>query len=154
MYIPKHFKPQEFVSPSIYSKRGVKSLELMDERILRTIDDLRVNLGKPITVNNWLWNGQRKQSGYRDQSFYSTDSEYASSLSQHKYGRALDFLVKGMSAPDVRRHILENKHLYPYITFIEVDIEWCHIDCRNGELRCWSPSKGFVSEERVLKDNL
>lgn len=152
MYTPIHFKVQEFVSPAIYKQRGSKSLELMDSRILETMDALRKNLNKPITINNWIWNGDRTQSGYRDVDFYGSASTYANSLSQHKYGRAVDFLVKGMTAGEVRKHILTNIDKYPHITFLEIDINWVHIDCRNGELRCWSPDRGFVSVEQTIKE--
>ncbi|MBY8157108.1 D-Ala-D-Ala carboxypeptidase family metallohydrolase [Vibrio fluvialis] len=154
MYQPEHFKPQEYVSETLYKRRGAKSLELMDERILKTMDTLRERLGAPITINNWLWGGDRNQSGLRDDSFYKSDSAYADSLSQHKYGRAVDFLVKGIPAHEVRKHILENRELYPAITFLEVGINWVHIDCRNGEFRCWSPDNKFHTPAEVIKNKL
>lgn len=144
-YIPKHFKAHEFVPPSIFNKRGDKSFELIDSRILMTMDKLREMLGRPITVNNYYWGGSRSQSGLRTLDFYGSTSKYESSLSQHKYGRAVDFLVKGMSAVDVRKFIVDNKEHFPYITFMETDISWVHIDCRNCEaITTWSPERGFT----------
>lgn len=148
MYKPKHFKAHEFVPPSIYNRRGDKSFELIDERILITMDKLREMLGKPITINNYNWGGNRSQSGLRTRGFYKSSKEYENSLSQHKYGRAVDFLVKGMSAPDVRKFIYANKEDFPYVSFVEVDISWVHIDCRNcKQITTWSPSRGFTGFE-------
>jgi uncharacterized protein YcbK (DUF882 family) len=145
MYKCKHFKVQELVPEHIYKKRGAKAIELMDERILITMDKLREMIGKPITVNNWVWGGNRNWSGLRTAGFYSSLQSYENSLSQHKYGRAVDFLVKGMSAVDVRKFIFANKEHFPYITFVETDISWVHIDCRNCEsITTWSPDRGFT----------
>ena len=146
MYKPKHFKVQELVSPDIFNQRGSKAIELLDPRLLETLDKLREELGRPITINNWLWGGNFKQRGLRDRSFYKSDKAYVDSLSQHKYGRAVDFDVKGMSAPEVRKFIYKNREKFPFITFVETDINWVHIDCRNSEFTVWSPDRGFVNE--------
>lgn len=145
MYKPKHFQAYEFVPEHVYNQRGEKSLELIDERMLITMDTLRGLLGKPITINSWKWGGNRTQSGLRTVEFYKSSKDYEKSLSQHKYGRAIDFLVKGMDAVDVRKFIVDNKSKFPYITFLETDITWCHIDCRNCEpITTWSPKRGFT----------
>ncbi|EKD9324308.1 hypothetical protein OS347_000733 [Vibrio vulnificus] len=150
MYKSKYFKVEELVSKSMFNQRGHKAIELIDERVLMTLDSLRENLNKPITVNNWLWNGSFQQRGLRDRGFYKSDADYVSSLSQHKYGRAVDFDVKNMSAKEVRKHIIENQHLYPHISFLEVDINWVHFDVRNNDgLVLWSPKRGFISESEL-----
>lgn len=149
----RNFKIEEFVSPEMFKRRGSKCIELLDERLLDTMDSLRENLGKPITINNWLWNGNRTQSGLRDADFYGSTTKYHSSLSQHKYGRAADFLVKGMAAWQVRKHILENIEKYPHIKFLECDISWVHIDVRTGDkLMCWSPNLGYLTASDVIKN--
>lgn len=145
-YKSKYFKAHEYVPPDIYKRRGDKSFELIDSRVLITMDRLRELLGKPITINNYYWGGDRTQSGLRTRSFYKSDKEYSESLSQHKFGRACDFLVKGMTAKEVREFIYDHLDEFPYITFIETDISWCHLDVRNGEFRVWSPSRGFVDK--------
>ncbi|MGF1788738.1 D-Ala-D-Ala carboxypeptidase family metallohydrolase [Photobacterium swingsii] len=149
MYKLQHFKPQELVSKSTYNARGSKSIELMDERILITLDQLRINLGRPITVNNWIWNGQFQQRGLRTQ-----EAKEYSKYSQHTFGRAVDFDVKGMSASEVRAHILTNINLYPFISFVEVGINWVHVDVRNCDLTCWHPKRGVLSVEQVLSEQL
>lgn len=145
MYKPKHFRVEELVPKHIYQKRGDKALELIDDRVLITIDKLRELLGKPITINNWVWGGDRNWSGLRTAGFYKSLQAYEDSLSQHKYGRAVDMLVKDMNAADVRKFIYENKHEFPYVTFVEVDISWVHIDCRNCDaITTWSPDRGYT----------
>lgn len=171
MWTPKYFAKtleslaKQVLPPEVYKFRGVRGLELMDERILITLDTLRLNLGIPITVNSWAWGGNRTQSGLRDQYHYKNLEDYLKSFSQHKYGNALDFKVRGLTAHEVRKHIIENKHLYPSISFMEVgklsngeEMTWCHIDCRNRlseeQITYWSPKHGYVEEQRVLDQKL
>ncbi len=174
MFEPKYFATnldslaKQVLPEHVYTKEGVAGLRHMDERILVTLDALRKELGKPITVNSWSWGSNRNYSGYRDPSYYSTPQSYAKSTSQHKSGRALDFIVSGMSAQQVRVYILENKEKFPYITFLEVgpldqgqEMSWVHIDCRmssawleNDTIICWSPSSGYVTEKFVIENQL
>ena len=147
MYTPKHFKAHEFVPKSIYDRRGERSLELIDDRILITMDTLRENLGKPITVNNWYWGGGFSQSGLRTVEHYGTLEKYEDSLSQHKFGRGCDFRVDGMTPTMVREHIYQNKDKYPHISFVEEETPtWIHIDVRNTKaITTWGMNSGRVS---------
>lgn len=178
MWVPKYFAKsldamaQEVLPKEFYEKHGVVGLNQMDERVLRFLDVLSCNLTKQegrkvgITVNSWKWGGVRNQSGLRIADFYPTVGEYVYSRSQHKLGRAVDFKVKGMPAHEVRKHIIENKHLYPDISFIEVSpidkkgkaMTWIHVDVRlrldNDQIKYWSPVLGYVSESKVLKEKL
>lgn len=125
MYKPKYFQPFEFVSRSVFNKRGEKSLQLLDDRILMTADFLRERYG-PITINNWYWGGDRVDSGLR-----TSTSNIGSDLSQHRFGRALDMLFQNVSVEEVREDILKNPEKYPYVTATELGTSWLHIDCRN-----------------------
>ena len=135
MYKCKHFKIYELVDPVTYEIRGEKAWELLDDRALKTLDAIRDYFGVPITVNDWKWGGKRQWSGLR-----TAESPYYSPYSQHSFGRAFDCLVSGMAAQDVREAILKNrtKH-FPYITGIELDVNWLHFDCRNH-----APVKVFI----------
>lgn len=127
-YIPEHFRPQELVPPEIYSTYGdTNSYWFIDSRVLWTLDAMREYFGAPITVNNWLWGGNLTMRGFRP-----FDSQTGSPLSQHRFGRAVDFDVKGFSADKVRRTIRESpsETAFSYITAIEEDVSWCHVDCR------------------------
>ena len=136
MYIPKHFLAQELVPPEIYELRGQKSIELIDERVLITLDTLRETFGI-CTVNDWSFipNGQFTQSGLR-----TIHSEDYSATSQHTFGRAMDCKFDGYSSEYVRKEVIEYKDHFPYITFIENDVSWFHFDVRNCEpITLWSP---------------
>lgn len=125
MYTPKHFAPHEFVPPKIFHKRGDKSLQLMDDRILITADALRDRYGR-IVINNWYWGGDRQWSGLR-----TSDSPYGSELSQHRFGRALDMIMPDADVDEVSQDIMNDPELFPYITSMELGTSWLHIDCRN-----------------------
>lgn len=144
-YKCKHFKIHELVPEHIVRTRGEAAWELIDDRLAMTLDALRESLGKSITVNNYHWGGNRRWSGLRTAGYYASLQAYENSLSQHKYGRAADFIVAGMDANAVREHIYANKHKFPYISFVEVDITWVHIDVRNCDaITCWSPTRGYT----------
>lgn len=50
----KHFKIVELVPPHAHHARGEKAWELIDPRLIDTLDRLRGHYGK-MTVNNWYW---------------------------------------------------------------------------------------------------
>lgn len=139
MYTPRFFDVQELVPPSIYEDRGPKAIELIDERVLITLDKLRETFGT-CTVNDWSFtsDGLYTQSGLR-----TVESEEYSPTSQHTFGRAMDCKFKEVSAEEVRQRVIENQPLFPYITFIEDDVSWFHFDVRNCErITLWSPNTG------------
>lgn len=146
-YKPTKFRTEELVSKSTYKARGEKAIQLLDPRLLETLDQLRTNLGKPITINNWIWGGGFQQRGLR-----TSDAPEYSKYSQHSYGRAADFDVKGMTPTQVRLHVIQNRHLYPHISFLECGINWVHIDVRNGDFRLWHINNYFISEDQFIKN--
>lgn len=137
MYQPRFFKTQELVPPSIYKRMGERSLSLIDDRVLVTLDKLRRMLG-PCTVNNWCFGGHYEQSGLR-----TSECKEFSPTSQHAFGRAMDCKFRDHTAEEVRQFVIRNKDTFPFITFIESDVNWFHFDVRNGEpLTLWSPKTG------------
>lgn len=123
----KYFSIQELVPKAIYAARGEKAWELIDERLIKTLDFIkeRFPLGT-ITVNNWKWGGDREWSGLR-----TPVSPYYSETSQHAYGRAIDAVFSRYTAEQIRKDILKNPSLYPHIKGVELDVSWLHIDTRN-----------------------
>ena len=135
MYQPRHFIVQELVPPSVYDRLGDRALILVDERSVITLDVLRDNLGKCI-VNDWCFGGHFEQSGLR-----TDECPEFSPTSQHTFGRAMDSKFEKYSASEVRKFVIDNKELFPFITFIEDDVSWFHFDVRNCErITLWSPN--------------
>jgi hypothetical protein len=124
-YRPRHFLVEEFLPPDLYNQFGERGLYLlMDPRILWTMDALRDHFGVPITVNNYHSGGQFQQRGFR------SDLSVGALLSQHRYGRACDFDIKGIFAEKFRQTAAAGELTEPlkYITRIEAGVHWCHID--------------------------
>lgn len=127
----------------------------MDFRILHSVDLLRGNLkaegyDNGFVVCNWKSGGSKQYSGFR-----TPKSPDYSETSQHSMGRAIDFTSK-TPVKVVHKHILTNLEKYPNIRFIEIDIGWVHVDCRDNfddaRIKLWSPKRGFLSVEQYLKE--
>jgi hypothetical protein len=132
-YIPKYFTLKE-LTPIGFPQRW----ENFDDRILRSADDLRRVFG-PLWCNGYGLD----QCGLRID---------GSMTSQHKFGRALDLHSNKYSSFEIRKFIIENPKMFPYITFLEVDRSWVHVDTRNCDpIQLWSPKRGFIDKEEYLK---
>ena len=130
MYKCKHFAIHELVPKKVYQYRGEKAWELMDDRLLITLDNLREKFGY-MTINNYQWSGLR-----------TSDSPYYSPYSQHSFGRAADCLFKKVSIDEVRSDILNNpdNEEYKFINAVELKVNWLHIDIRNtGRIKAFNP---------------
>lgn len=127
MYKCSHFRIQELVPPKVFEARGEKAWELIDERVLITLDRLRERYG-PITVNNWHAGKEREWSGLR-----TPDSPYFSAASQHTFGRAADCIFHRTDAESVRHNLLADQDdpAFELITSIELGVSWFHFDVRN-----------------------
>ncbi|RCU48754.1 hypothetical protein DU002_13240 [Corallincola holothuriorum] len=127
MYKCKHFQIHELVPKSVFKKRGEKAWQLLDDRLLITLDRLREKFGS-MTVNNYYWQGDREWSGLR-----TSDSPYYSPFSQHSFGRAADCLFQDHDAESIRQQILAapRQHEFELIGSIELDVSWLHFDVRN-----------------------
>lgn len=131
MYIPKHFGIKELVPKQVFADRGEKAWQLLDDRILLTIDMLREKYGS-ITINDWSWKKDgEKFSQWRG--LRTADSPYYSKYSQHSFGNAVDLIFKHVTAEQVRQDILANPvdPAFVYINSFEEGTSWVHLDCRN-----------------------
>jgi hypothetical protein len=123
MYKCTHFKIYELVPPELITLPEDYLWGLFDENLLRVIDRLREDLGKPITINTWKNKGEFSLRGFRPK-----NSKVGAINSPHKKGKALDFDVKGMNAQEVRDYIVKHQTKYPEIKRMEKDVTWVHID--------------------------
>ena len=127
MYKCKYFEIHELVPPKVYYHRRERAWELIDDRVLITLDRLRERFGR-MTVNNYVWGGEREWSGLR-----TPDSPYFSPNSQHTFGRAMDCLFDDIKPHNIRAQMLgsPNDETFEYITAIEMNVGWLHFDVRN-----------------------
>ncbi len=129
--ISEHFFLDEVIPPEIYSVRKAASIELMDSRILTGLQKLRTYAGVPFTVNNWATGGPRHESGLR-----LANTRTGAKWSQHKYGRAIDIVPRGMTVRQLFNILKAHEDEFVsngWITTVEnVDatLTWLHVDCR------------------------
>lgn len=129
--INEYFFLDEFIPPEIYSVRGAKSISLMDNRIIEGISLLRKYAGVPFVVNNWASGGNRDESGLR-----LPNTRTGAKWSQHKYGRAVDIVPKGMTVRQLfailKAHEDEfvSKKLITTVENVNHTLTWLHVDCR------------------------
>ena len=130
MKVSKNFIIQEFVTPSMYNDLGDDADILIDDRVVHLAQFVRERFDKPVTINNWFYGGPFKYRGVRPH-----DCEVGAAYSQHKYGRAFDFNVRGMSIEEVHQDIKDNQQLYydnhlRVVESIEKAATWIHFDVR------------------------
>jgi len=131
MKISPNFVIQEFVYPELFAAMGQKSIWYIDPKIVNICEFIRVKTGKAVTVNNWHTGGQYKESGLRR--FNTTTG---ARMSLHKFGKAADIKVKGMTPPEVFEFIKSNwielRNLgLTTVEDVTFTRSWSHLDCRN-----------------------
>lgn len=130
----KYFGIKELVCPHVYEKWGEKAWQFLDEKLLANLDWIREQLGKPIVVNNWAKGGQYDERGLRCNlcSLVKEKTMQGSVyLSQHIFGKAVDFNVVGMDAESVRLWIKAHAAELPYRCRVEEGVNWVHLDTLN-----------------------
>jgi hypothetical protein len=128
MLISKNFDLKEFIPPDIYSRYGDSSIWFIDNRVITICQWLRDYFNRSLTINNWHIGGTYKESGLR--SFETTTGAQAS---QHKFGRAADIKIEGITPDEVRKTInmlwITLRRLG--LTTVESNTPtWTHIDVR------------------------
>lgn len=125
----RNFKAWELVPPEIYQAKGDDSLGAFDARILWTLDAIREFYDRAVTVNTWHEGGKFSQRGLR------TDPAMLlkTPLTQHRFGRAVDFDIDGITVEQFRADARGPKlaTVLQYVTRIEAgkEVTWNHIDC-------------------------
>ena len=124
----KYFEVRELVDSQVYNLLGDHAINLLDPRLIETIDAVRDILGVSLICNNWHWGGSRDECGFR-----SYQSPTGAPRSYHKRGQAVDLISTRMSAAEMREKLEQNKDLLPYPIRIEKwddygEISWLHID--------------------------
>ena len=131
IFKPDNFKISELVHPDTLAKYGeARCWEFLDPMLIRNLQWIREQLGKSIKVND---GGQFKNRGLDPKKAYGG---YRTGMSQHVFGRGIDFDVKGMTAVEVREWLEENYQDLPEpnitleYTLKGKPISWVHMDIR------------------------
>lgn len=135
MKVQDYFGIKELVCPHVYETWGERAWQFLDEKILANLLFIREGIGKPIVVNNWAMGGQYTQRGLRCNCcilcFEKTVLRKVY-LTQHAFGKAVDFGVVGMEAEEVRLWIKTHASELPYPCRLEKDVSWVHLDVMNN----------------------
>ena len=135
----KYFKVKELVPLNIVNVLNEQVLwNMIDDSLIETIDTLKEVFDKgTITINNYLWGGDRGWSGLR-----TIGSPYYSKTSMHSVGKAVDCIFSGYDVEEVRQYILDNPDKFPHVGGIELGVSWLHVDVRdrvNGSIVTFYP---------------
>jgi hypothetical protein len=132
MKISDNFILQEFVPKSIYSKFKNSAAWFVQKRLVYAAQCIRNRFKKPMIINNWH---TREHGGYQFRGFRDPLCTVGAEMSQHRFGRAFDFHIKGLSHEEIFQDIIDNELQYMSygITTVE-NIEhtngWIHVDIR------------------------
>lgn len=126
----KYFLLHEIAPSSIIKSRGIQTLELFDKDYLNAIDGFREFFDTNVYMNNYYWGGNKSNRGLRH-----PNSTVGSTLSQHKFGRAMDCNIKGLTADQIRQQILDNQEYFLNLGWTTIEDgrfapTWNHIDMR------------------------
>ena len=125
----KYFKVHELVPRAMYEKYGETAWRYVDTDLINAIDLLKEQFPKgTMTINNYVWGGEREWSGLR-----TPDSPWYSFGSMHSFGKAVDIVFSKYSAGDVREYIFSNLEMFSGVKGIELGVSWVHLDTRNEE---------------------
>ena len=122
----KNFDVREIVTKECWDLLGDHAITLFDPIILELLIAVRAGLRRPVIVNTWLYGGKTDGRGFRDKR-----ETTGSSGSMHRCGKAVDFVVNGLSSEYVRAWILRNQLNLPPITRMEKGVSWVHVDTKH-----------------------
>jgi len=139
-YKPKNFLVSELVPKMIFDNWGDRALKFVDPRISWSADSIRwyfnqtkfdafekAGSTRRIYINTYPYGGVSEERGFR-----LPDSKASKALlTQHKFGRGLDFIVEGIQSEIVRSEILQHTGhpAFRFITEMELDTPHVHIAC-------------------------
>jgi len=132
--ISENFKLSEFIDKETYQKYGTKSLWFIDKRIVNIAQFIRSRHKMAVTINNWSSGGSYSLSGFRP-----PQATIGAKMSQHRYGRAIDVKISGMTPQELYQDILANERLYMKVGLttienIEATPTWNHLDIRETDI--------------------
>lgn len=137
---PPGFVVQEFVPPDVFALCGAQSIQLIDDRVLTIVRQLREDFG-PLVINDWHTGGMYRYRGYRP-----LNCKEGAPKSQHRLGCAIDCKPVRTTVDKMRAAVIEKARagldVYAMIGAIEEGTSWFHFDVRpriNGSLLVFRP---------------
>ena len=128
MQLSKNFELREFVPKEIFNNWGTRALRFIDPKLPIIAQGVKEYFnGRLVTINNWAYGGSRNYSGFRPY-----DCLVGAKQSQHKSGRAIDLIVKGIKSEDVYKEIIDSQQYFVTlgVTAIEENTNgWTHLSC-------------------------
>jgi hypothetical protein len=133
MMLSPHFDLRELVPESVYTRYGASAQTFLDPRLIQALEWLRTKTGWRLKANDWHTGGHFQNRGFR-----LPDSTVGATLSQHKFGRAVDLSSIDATTKQLYDVILENQsealaNNLTTIEAIEATPTWVHISCQ------WNP---------------
>lgn len=125
MKVSENFHLKEFMPTRTYSRWGDSCIWFLDPRVITIAQLLRTRTAA-ITING---------NGYNMSGFRPPYTKVGASLSQHRFGRAIDVKVKGWTPTEIQKEIEDNFEIYQKaglttIENVEFTKTWNHLDCR------------------------
>jgi hypothetical protein len=136
MKVSDNFHAEEFISRADYAYltgRGLNPKWYINSDVVNFCEWLKAHFNDAkVTINDWKWGGQYKESGLR--------TSYGSSFSQHKFQKAVDVKVEGYTPAEIREALVNNfafiSKAYNFSTMekLEYTPTWNHCDFRETGL--------------------
>jgi len=135
MKVSTNFHLHEFIDSKTYARFGNASIWFIDPRIIQVAQFIRDRHKKPIVINGKFSGVTFNYSGFDPPGGYRR----ATSLSQHRFGRAVDLKFIGMTVQEAYKDIIENQDLYLKIGLTTVENikhtpTWLHCDVRTTKM--------------------
>ena len=123
--LSQYFKVKELVCPHCYARWKEQSWQFLDTLWLWCLLVIRRDILKaPMTCND----ASHTQRGLRCNMCELVKTKLGPYLTSHLFGKAGDFIVKGMTAEEARKQIIANADLLPCPIRVEKDVTWLHFD--------------------------
>lgn len=120
-----YFQVSELVCDHTFSEWGERSWQFLDTDYLACLLVIRRDIIQAPMICN---HGDARQRGLRCNLCQVVKEKTKLYLSSHKFGKAGDFTIKGMTAEEARRRIKEMQHLLPCPIRMEKGVSWLHFD--------------------------
>ena len=116
------FHLEEFVSSATFAKHGSSAVRFLRPELVTACERVKEFYKLPVSINTWMWNGQFKDSGYREPFCAEGRAE-----SGHRRGVCADLKIKGTTEVQFIEDAKVNYKTWG-ITLVELGtVGWVHI---------------------------